>query len=44
LKILINEGRNKQANVERKKEDHADNMAMNQEEHHANKVDVFLNM
>jgi len=36
LKILIKEGRNKQANVESKKEEHTDNMAMTREEYHTN--------
>ena len=44
LKILIKEGGNKKANVESKKEEHRDDMAMTQEEYHTNKVFVFLEM
>ena len=44
LKILIKEGRNKQANVERKKEEHTDNMAMTRKEYHTNKVGVLSDM
>jgi hypothetical protein len=40
LKILIKEGRNKQANVERKKVQHTDNMAMTRKESRTNKVIV----
>jgi hypothetical protein len=41
---LIKEGRNKEANVERKEEEHTDNMAITRKEYHTNKVDVFLDM
>ena len=45
LKVLIKEGRNKQANVERKKEEeHTDNMAMTRKESYTNKLCVFLDM